>query len=153
MASTKSKTTHPEANGVSAVATVSNAAAQGAASGGKLRWTSLKAAPGVAHRTKTPKAKKTAKAKTDAKAQDDAASKLSALDAAAKVLQESWQPMNCQEMIQTMAAKGYWTSPAGRTPSATLYSSILRELKTKAGQACFQKTARGKFVYKNPQTS
>jgi hypothetical protein len=30
-----------------------------------------------------------------------------------------------------MAAKGYWTSPAGRTPTATLYSAILRELKTK----------------------
>lgn len=48
--------------------------------------------------------------------------KLSALDAAAKVLGEAGQPMNCQEMIQAMAAKGYWTSPGGKTPSATLYS-------------------------------
>src|SRR5262245_10595435 len=40
-----------------------------------------------------------------------AARKLSALAASAKVLQESGQAMNCQQMIQTMAAKGFWTSP------------------------------------------
>ena len=72
--------------------------------------------------------------------------KLSALDAAAKVLGEAGQPMNCQEMIQAMAAKGYWTSPGGKTPSATLYSGILRELKTKGKEARFQKTERGKFT-------
>jgi hypothetical protein len=44
-----------------------------------------------------------------------------------------------------MAAKGYWTSPGGKTPSATLYSAILRELKTKKGDARFRKTERGKF--------
>jgi len=72
--------------------------------------------------------------------------KLSALDAAVKVLGEAGQPMNCQEMIQAMAAKGYWTSPGGKTPSATLYSGILRELKTKGKDARFQKTERGKFI-------
>ena len=72
--------------------------------------------------------------------------KLSALDAAARVLGESGQAMNCQEMIEAMAAKGYWSSPGGKTPSATLYSSILRELKTKGGEARFRKTERGKFA-------
>ena len=71
--------------------------------------------------------------------------KLSALDAAARVLGENGRAMNCQEMIEVMAAKGYWTSPGGKTPSATLYSSILRELKTKGGDARFRKTERGKF--------
>jgi hypothetical protein len=71
--------------------------------------------------------------------------KLSALDAAAQVLSEAGQPMNCQEMIAAMAAKGYWTSPAGKTPQATLYSALLREIKTKGNQARFQKTERGKF--------
>jgi hypothetical protein len=71
--------------------------------------------------------------------------KLSALDAAAQVLGEAGQPMNCQEMIVAMAAKGYWTSPAGKTPQATLYSALLREIKTKGDQARFQKTDRGKF--------
>jgi hypothetical protein len=72
--------------------------------------------------------------------------KLSALDAAARVLGESGQAMNCQEMIETMAAKGYWSSPGGKTPSATLYSAILRELKTKRAEARFRKTERGKFA-------
>ena len=56
-------------------------------------------------------------------------------------------------MIQAMAAKGYWTSPAGKTPAATLYSALMRETKTKGNQARFQKTARGQFVYQTPQAS
>ena len=72
--------------------------------------------------------------------------KLSALDAAARVLGESGQAMNCQEMIEAMAAKGYWTSPAGKTPGATLSSAILRELKMKGTDARFRKTEPGKFA-------
>jgi len=45
-----------------------------------------------------------------------------------------------------MAAKGYWTSPAGKTPGATLSSAILRELKMKGTDARFRKTERGKFA-------
>ena len=56
--------------------------------------------------------------------------------------------MNCQEMIDAMAAKGYWTSPGGKTPAATLYSAILRELATKGADARFAKTERGKFARK-----
>jgi hypothetical protein len=88
---------------------------------------------------KAPKAAKAAKAPAKPK-------KLSALDAAAKVLGENGSPMNCQEMIEAMAKKGYWTSPGGKTPHATLYSSILRELKAKAKDARFTKTKRGKFA-------
>jgi hypothetical protein len=72
--------------------------------------------------------------------------KLSALDAAVRVLGESGQAMNCQDMIEAMAAKGYWTSPGGKTPAATLYSAILKELKTKGTDARFRKTERGKFT-------
>jgi hypothetical protein len=74
------------------------------------------------------------------------APKLSAVDAAAKVLEESGQAMNCQELIATMAARGYWQSPKGRTPAATLYSALLRELQTKGEQARFVKVQRGKFA-------
>ena len=42
--------------------------------------------------------------------------KMSALDAAAKVLSELKQPLRCREMIEQMAAKGYWKSPGGKTP-------------------------------------
>ena len=90
----------------------------------------------ASRKPKSTKAQKHAKAK---------AKKTSALDAAAKVLAEQGKPMNCQEMIDAMAAKGYWHSPGGKTPSATLYSAILRELKTKKSEARFRKTERGKF--------
>ena len=71
--------------------------------------------------------------------------KLSALDAAAKVLGETGQAMTCQEMIAQMTAKGYWNSPKGRTPAATLYSAVLREIAAKGKEARFVKTERGKF--------
>jgi hypothetical protein len=74
------------------------------------------------------------------------AQQLSALDAAAKVLAETGTALTCQELIQVMAAKGYWTSPAGKTPAATLYAAILKEVKTKGAEARFQKTAPGKFA-------
>ena len=77
------------------------------------------------------------------------AGRLSALDAAARVLEEAGRPMTCAEMITAMADKGYWTSPGGKTPSATLYSAILRELQTKPGVSRFIKTERGKFARTN----
>jgi hypothetical protein len=93
-------------------------------------------APKATKAAKTPKAKKPA-AKTEGK--------LSCLDAAAKVLGESKGPMNTKEMIDAMASKKYWTSPGGKTPSATLYSAILRELG-KGKESRFKKTDRGKFA-------
>jgi hypothetical protein len=74
------------------------------------------------------------------------AKKVSVLDAAAKVLAEEGSPMTCKEMIAAMAAKGYWTSPGGQTPDATLYSAIAREITVKGANSRFQKTARGKFA-------
>jgi len=56
--------------------------------------------------------------------------------------------MTCPEMIDAMAAKGYWTSPGGQTPAATLYSAILREINTKGAESRFVKTERGKFAIK-----
>jgi hypothetical protein len=79
-------------------------------------------------------------------APDNATKKMSAIDAAAKVLGEAGEPMNCQELIKAMAEKGYWTSPGGKTPHATLYSAILREIQTKGNDARFKKTERGKFT-------
>jgi hypothetical protein len=67
------------------------------------------------------------------------------LDAAAKVLGETGQAMSCPKLIAAMAEKGYWSSPHGRTPAATLYSALLRELQTKGEQARFVKVERGKF--------
>jgi hypothetical protein len=72
--------------------------------------------------------------------------KLSALDAAAKVLAETDLPMSCKELIGTMAAKGYWTSPGGQTPDATLNAAILREIAIKGDQSRFVKPAPGRFA-------
>ncbi len=72
--------------------------------------------------------------------------KVSAIDAAARVLAEAGQPMTCQELIGAMAGKGYWTSPGGKTPSSTLYSAILRESATKGDQSRFVKAGPGRFA-------
>ncbi len=48
-------------------------------------------------------------------------------------------------MIGAMAIKGYWSSPGGKTPDATLYSAILREIDTKGDEARFVKVGRGQF--------
>jgi HB1, ASXL, restriction endonuclease HTH domain len=98
-----------------------------------------KATPDKAN--KAPKADKPGgAAKTPAKDKP-----LSALDAAARVLSEAGQPMTCPELIQAMASKGYWTSPAGKTPAGTLHAAIAREIKVKKEQSRFRKTERGKF--------
>jgi hypothetical protein len=72
--------------------------------------------------------------------------KLSALAATAKVLAETGRAMTCKELIATMAAQGYWTSPAGKTPEATLYAALAREIKVKKDQARFRKSGRGTFA-------
>jgi hypothetical protein len=96
------------------------------------------------------KTKKTAKAAPAKKAKAASANgkskKMSAIDAAAKVLADSKQPMNAKELIEAMSAKGLWTSPGGATPHATLYSAIIRELRVKGKEARFTKTERGKFA-------
>jgi HB1, ASXL, restriction endonuclease HTH domain len=71
--------------------------------------------------------------------------KLSALDAAARVLAETGAPMGCKELIGAMAGKGYWMSPGGKTPDATLYSAIAREIAMKGDLARFTKAGRGRF--------
>ena len=91
-----------------------------------------KTATGASTKTKKPAAKKD--------------SKTSALDAAAKVLGESKEPLTTKEMVEAMGTKGYWKSPGGKTPDRTLYSAILREIVSKGKDSRFKKTERGKFT-------
>jgi hypothetical protein len=97
-----------------------------------------------AAKSKTTKAKpapsKKVKASGNAKPK-----KLSAIDAAAQILGASKEPMNAKQMIDAMAAKGLWSSPGGKTPWATLYSAITREVATKGKEARFKKADRGQF--------
>ena len=93
----------------------------------------------VAKATKPAKAKKTKEPK---------AKKVGALDAAAQVLAASQEPMNCKEMIGAMAEKALWSSPGGKTPHATLYSAIIREIALKGKESRFVKKDRGQFAAK-----
>lgn len=86
------------------------------------------------------KAKKAQPAKPAAPAE-----KLSQMQAAIRVLEEAGEPMTAKAMVEAMQAKGYWTSPAGKTPEATLYASIIRDIR-KGKDARFVKTGRGTFA-------
>jgi hypothetical protein len=114
---------------------------------GKTKKTSS-ATPASANKSKAaPKAAaKARRAEPMKAARDGVAKKMSAIDAAAKVLGEASEAMNCQEMIKAMGEKGYWISPGGKTPHATLYSAILREITAKGKDARFKKAERGKFA-------
>jgi hypothetical protein len=98
----------------------------------------------------TPATKKGGKPKPTVAAEPavptEATKKRSALESAVQVLSEENKPMNCGELIATIAAKNYWTSPGGKTPASTLYSSILKEVTTKGAASRFVKVARGQFA-------
>jgi hypothetical protein len=94
---------------------------------------------------KNAKAKRGTKKAKAAKPTKD--KKLSAIDAAAKLLEVRGQPMNCKTLVETMASKGLWSSPGGKTPHATLYSAIIREISTKGKESRFKKTDRGNFAF------
>lgn len=113
----------------------------------KAKKTTKKSA---AKTTKAPKAAKQPKApkpKAAKPAGEVKPKRVSALDAAAEVLKKAGKPMRSQEMIAAMAEQGLWTSPGGKTPHATLYAAILREIGAKGGEARFRKTDRGQFEY------
>ena len=74
----------------------------------------------------------------------DKKKRASGLDAAATVLAAAGEPLNTAEMVKRMLAKGLWKT-SGKTPAATIYAAIIREIATKGKDARFRKTARGKF--------
>ena len=100
----------------------------------------------AASRKKATKKKTSAKASRAKPAKAKRDGKLSAINAAAKVLGETKKALNCKELVEAMAAKGYWKSPGGQTPDRTLYSAILREINNKGKDARFKKADRGQFA-------
>ncbi len=116
-----------------------------------------KAAKGGRGAKKTAKATKATKAAPERDraqqgapgAQDTAkARKPSLLNQAVAVLKESGQPMNAKAMIEAVLAKGEWATK-GKTPHATLYAAIIREIAKKGDQARFVKVDRGRFALKS----
>ena len=110
-------------------------------------------APPAKDMTATAKPAKGTKAPTSTKAKAAKAPKeatkpkrVSALDAAAQVLAKSEVPMRAKELIAAMEKQGLWSSPGGKTPHATLYAAMIREIAALGDKARFRKHERGVFV-------
>jgi hypothetical protein len=115
--------------------------------GGDHEWADEKGEQ-FCSKCKEPKAAKQAKGKRAGASKPASEKKASAIDAAAKLLAEVNTPMNCIELIEAMASKGLWESPGGKTPHATLYSAIIREIGLKGEASRFVKSERGRFTIK-----
>ena len=77
--------------------------------------------------------------------------RVSALDAAAQVLRaltgdEAKLGVTAQALIERMAKQKLWTSPGGKTPQATLYAAMVREITAKGSSARFRKVSKGHFA-------
>ena len=59
--------------------------------------------------------------------------------------------MSCKAIVETMLAKGLWQTN-GKTPAATIYSAMLREIDGKPGASRFVKAGRGLFALTTPAT-
>lgn len=70
--------------------------------------------------------------------------KASGLDLAAKVLADADEPLSAKTIAERAIAAGWAT--AGKTPQATLYAAIIREIAAKGEAARFRKTDRGLFA-------
>ncbi len=70
--------------------------------------------------------------------------RFSILDAAARVLKESGQPMNCKQIVEMMLASNLWKT-TGKTPAGTLSSALQREITGKAKASRFKKIERGQY--------
>ena len=106
----------------------------------------VKSAAAADDKSKEPVKTANKKAKGKKAGGDKKPKRVTALDAAAQVLAKSDKPMRAQELITAMAEQGLWTSPGGKTPHATLYAAMLREVQNKGEAARFKKVDRGLFV-------
>jgi hypothetical protein len=76
---------------------------------------------------------------------------LSALDAAAKVLsslagKDADSGLTVAQLVERMASTNLWTSPSGKTPTATLYAAMSREIAAKGSGSRFRKISPGHFA-------
>ena len=132
MATTKKKAARKPASST-------NAKAKTGSSGAKSK-TTAKPKRKPAQAANKPKASDKAVAKKPA-----ATKRMSALDAAAQVLKEAKKPMSCKDLTETILKRGLWKTN-GKTPAATLYAAIHREIDRKVKEARFEKVDRGMFA-------
>jgi hypothetical protein len=83
--------------------------------------------------------------KTKKATKANAAKRPSGLDAAARVLAESKEPMAVRDIVKLAFAKGYWKSD-GQTPHATIYSALHRDVAAKGKESRFKKVGRRRFA-------
>lgn len=83
-----------------------------------------------------PKAKGSSKPKRERR--------LSGLNLAADIVAKAKEPLNAKTIADRAIAAGWQTS--GKTPHATLYAAIIREIAAKGKDARFRKTDRGLFT-------
>jgi hypothetical protein len=95
-----------------------------------------KGTKGAAKTPKPAKAPKAPKVKKERKP--------SGLDLAAKALALAKEPKTAKEIAEGAIAAGWKTS--GKTPHATLYAAIIREIAAKGSESRFKKTDRGLFT-------
>lgn len=70
--------------------------------------------------------------------------RVSGLDLAAKVLADAKEPLQAKAIAERAIAAGWQTT--GKTPHATLYAAMIREIAKKGKDARFVKTDRGLFA-------
>jgi hypothetical protein len=92
---------------------------------------------------KAPKTKGAKDAKASPK-REATAKRPSGIDLAAKVLASAKEPLNSKTIAERVLAAGWSTS--GKTPHATLYAAMIREIAAKGKDARFRKTERGLFT-------
>lgn len=71
--------------------------------------------------------------------------KPSGLDLAASALQAFGEPMSAKDIAQRAIDAGWATS--GKTPHATLYAAMIREIRDKGEASRFVKVDRGRFAF------
>ena len=92
-----------------------------------------------------------ARAKADTKAEPDATRakgparpRRGCLAAAVEVLRDADEAMSAKAIVTAALGRGLW-STNGKTPEATLYAAIIREIAKKGDGSRFRKAARGRF--------
>ena len=105
------------------------------------------AAKGAKTKAATPKATKAASGRNvgEKGAPRGEGKRLGLVDAAIQVMKEAGTPMNCKDIVKVILEKKLWET-TGKTPDATLYSSILRDIQKKGAEARFKKVERGQFA-------
>jgi len=86
----------------------------------------------------------TAKRKRPAPRATPKAKGRSGLDAAVAVLAKAGEPLGAQAIVERALKQGLW-STNGKTPAATMYAAMIREIASKGAESQFRKTGPNAF--------